>query len=317
MNKSKTDIPIQKSGEGKITGRFMFGWHRMRAGIITPLEFVLMCIDKGIEVVTKCDPQMGDYLMAHRIIKKLRSSGNVEKDYYSFRDAKIPLLEGKRKADFFSDAMLDVYYCYMNLNDCYEEKEINDYFYILPEGPYCLHNESVDVRVNAGDVVIDAGSWIGDFAAYASAKGATCYAFEMLDENYEILTRTAGLNSGIIPVKKALGNFSENVSVSGDSLTAAISEDSNGGAVQTTIDDFVRENNLSRVDFIKSDIEGFERHLLEGAQETLAHFAPKLAICTYHLPDDPEVLSGLIKKANPKYNIVQKRKKLFASVPQE
>ena len=105
--------------------------------------------------------------------------------------------------------------------------------------------------------------------------------------------------------------------MSGDSLTAAISEDSNGGAVQTTLDDFVRENNLPRVDFIKSDIEGFERHLLEGAQETLSRFAPKLAICTYHLPDDPEVLSGLIKKANPKYNIVQKRKKLFASVPEE
>ena len=84
----------------------------------------------------------------------------------------------------------------------------------------------------------------------------------------------------------------------------------------TRLDDFVRENNLPRVDFIKADIEGFERHMLAGAQDTLARFAPKLALCTYHLPDDPQVMAELILKANPKYNIVQKRMKRFASVPE-
>ena len=83
------------------------------------------------------------------------------------------------------------------------------------------------------------------------------------------------------------------------------------------LDDFVRENNLPRIDFIKADIEGFERRMLAGAQETLARFAPKLALCTYHLPDDPQVMAELIMQANPKYRIVQKRKKLFASVTQE
>ena len=97
----------------------------------------------------------------------------------------------------------------------------------------------------------------------------------------------------------------------------ADSDFTNTGYVEvTSIDEFVRENNLPRVDFIKADIEGFERNMLEGAQETLREFAPKLALCTYHLPDDPEVMEELIKKANPKYNVVQKRKKLFASVPE-
>jgi len=82
----------------------------------------------------------------------------------------------------------------------------------------------------------------------------------------------------------------------------------------TTIDEFVAENELDRIDFIKADIEGFERNMLMGAKETLRRFSPKLAICTYHLLDDPEVLSKIILEANPNYTIIQKRKKLYAMV---
>ena len=58
----------------------------------------------------------------------------------------------------------------------------------------------------------------------------------------------------------------------------------------TTIDEFVKSNNIEKVDFIKADIEGAERDMLRGATEVLKKFAPKLAICIYHLPDDKEVL---------------------------
>lgn len=82
----------------------------------------------------------------------------------------------------------------------------------------------------------------------------------------------------------------------------------------TTIDTFVLDNNLTKVDFIKADIEGAEREMLEGAKLTLKKYAPKLAICTYHRPDDPEVLEKIILDANPKYKIVHIEKKLFAQV---
>lgn len=198
---------------------------------------------------------------------------------------------------------------------------------ILIEGLYGLVNNRVNVTVESGDVVIDAGSWAGDFAAYASVKGAKVYAFEPTERIFRILERTAELNGNIIPVKKGLSdintsmNFMENAEGNSGANKFMNGTDSKNSAaasydVETVrLDDFVRDNNLSRVDFIKSDIEGFERNMLAGAQETLRKFSPKLALSTYHFPDDPQVMSELILKANPNYNIVQKKMKLYASVP--
>lgn len=68
------------------------------------------------------------------------------------------------------------------------------------------------------------------------------------------------------------------------------------------------------MDFIKADIEGAERDMLTGAMETLRIHAPKLAICTYHLPDDPEILENIIRTANPAYTVKHRWKKLYAWV---
>lgn len=82
-----------------------------------------------------------------------------------------------------------------------------------------------------------------------------------------------------------------------------------------TIDEFVKSNQIEKVDFIKADIEGAERLMLEGAQETLLKHAPKLSLCTYHLPDDKKVLAELILRANSKYTIQYHWEKLYAYVP--
>lgn len=81
------------------------------------------------------------------------------------------------------------------------------------------------------------------------------------------------------------------------------------------MDEFIEEKHIRKVDFIKADIEGAERDMLKGAKRVLREFAPKLSICTYHLPDDKEVLEKLILEANSKYRIEHKYKKLYAYVP--
>jgi FkbM family methyltransferase len=54
----------------------------------------------------------------------------------------------------------------------------------------------------------------------------------------------------------------------------------------TTIDHLVSELRLSRVDFIKMDLEGAEPKAVAGAYETIRQFHPNMAVRVYHGPDE-------------------------------
>lgn len=177
------------------------------------------------------------------------------------------------------------------------------------------------MTIHTNDIVIDAGAWIGDFSAYASKKGATVYAFEPVSETFEYLLITKKLNTNIFPIRKGLGDKIGQYYISrlkkNSVANKIVSESENCEEIRvTTIDKFVEDYNIKKVDFIKADIEGFERNMLLGAKNTLMKFAPKLAICTYHIPDDPRFLESIIKEANPKYVVIHKKQKLFAAIPQ-
>ncbi len=287
--------------------------HRIFEGLETPAEFIALCIDKS-NLIRKIfgHKNLRKKLHATRMLKKFRSMGFIKNDHYDFKGIKIPFVSIEILGEFLNQSFDDDYYFYLFKNDEYNENEIDKYYYLMLEGPYFLKNDLVNVTINPGDVVIDVGSWIGDFAAYCAVKNAVTYAFEPSSELFKILEQTAELNNNkIIPVKKALGNITNPKA----KITGVFHTSKNENEFQiTTLDEFVKENNIKRVDFIKADIEGQERNLLNGARETLKNFAPKLAICTYHLPDDPKILPEIIKTANPNYKIVQKRMKLYASV---
>ena len=70
-----------------------------------------------------------------------------------------------------------------------------------------------------------------------------------------------------------------------------------------SIDDLVIKKKLSKVDFIKMDIEGAEVPALNGAINTIKKYKPKLAICAYHKRDDLITITNLILKINPKYKL--------------
>jgi len=194
---------------------------------------------------------------------------------------------------------------------------------VLGEGPY----EMNDVFLERGDYVVDAGANLGIFTFLASQKvgdSGHIFAFEpvkffitCLEESMKI-----NLSENISLLELALGNEDENItffiskedpSVCGKFETSA--SDTSSTVEQVKLDTLVFEKKMiEKVNFLKMDIEGSEREALAGAKETIFMFSPKLAICTYHLKDDPIVLSNIIRSINPKYKIHFGRKKLYARV---
>lgn len=193
----------------------------------------------------------------------------------------------------------------------------NDYEDI-DEGTYEYEN----VILKKDDVVIDCGANIGLFSSYAAFHGCRVYAFEPIAETRNNLQKNADLYKGNIEIQPlALSNQSGKCNIKinsflggGNSMVLDVPYEETRIIETITLDDFVKINGIQKIDFIKADIEGAERLMLQGAVTTLRNMTPKLAICTYHLKDDAEVLAQIIKKANPLYKIVYKWKKLYAYV---
>lgn len=246
-----------------------------------------------------------------------------ESNYYSRRGGisfknGIRVVVPKEKDIFLlKDEFLDIILPLYSKNK-FDYADMEKYF---DEGPYEISEE---VSVGEGDVVIDCGANMGLFCATVAERASKIYAFEpsgIIIEDYlnEMKKRYTNIEVQHFAVSDEVGEttFSYNVSNIGASGIGTNTHDKcmEEKVPVTTLDEFVREKGLQRVDFIKADIEGAERKMLAGAKQLLKEFAPKLAICTYHLPDDKVVLEKLILDANPDYIIEHKYKKLYAYVP--
>jgi len=245
---------------------------------------------------------VGSYYAGNSLSKVYR-----ENNHLNINGILLPILTDKILKGNLITEFLDFIYPYL----------YNDYSNTDGEGPYLYHQ----VQIKKGDIVIDAGANIGMFSALASHLGGIVYAFEPVKEIREkYLEKTAQLNPNINIVPLALSNNNGETLIKGGIGDSSIiferqKDDTFSEIVKTiTLDDWVKQNNIPKVDFIKADIEGAERLMLEGTQWVLKTYAPKLAICTYHLPDDKEVLTNLILQANPNYKIEYAWKKLYAWV---
>jgi len=212
---------------------------------------------------------------------------------------------------FVSDDFFDIFYPFLDIHNSRLEKILNNPFYV--EGRYLTKN----CCLRPGDRVIDAGANVGFFSILASklvGDSGQVYSFEPVSEANMILKNNIEINdsNNIEVVEKALGDKAGEVEfyIDGEGLFEGSSvvikpqkEVSRRKIIQTTIDEFVLSQNLDRIDFIKVDIEGAERCLLAGAEKTIKKYRPKIAIRTYHLPDDPEVIEGILKSYVPEYKI--------------
>ncbi|NLJ39629.1 MAG: FkbM family methyltransferase [Candidatus Atribacteria bacterium] len=148
------------------------------------------------------------------------------------------------------------------------------------------------------------GANIGLFtvlAGKAVGENGRVFAFEPLEEFRKKLLAHVALNElkNVVVVPKALGDKNTKVTMDG----IEVKKEGEGTIECTTLDTWVKEINLERLDFLKMDVEGHERKVLIGGMEVLRAFRPRMGICIYHLFDDPEVLKSLIQAIDLDYQI--------------
>ncbi|WP_240420694.1 FkbM family methyltransferase [Paenibacillus periandrae] len=169
------------------------------------------------------------------------------------------------------------------------------------------------IKAKESDVVIDAGGCFGDTALYFAhevGESGHVYTIEFIPSNLEIMGKNLDLNAKlkqqITIIKRPLWHVSNELLYYTDqgaasSVSFTKTNDSNDQALTISIDDLVNEHHITKIDFIKMDIEGAEMNALRGAAQAIQSFRPILAIAIYHQIEDFAAVVNFIAQLNLDY----------------
>jgi FkbM family methyltransferase len=160
--------------------------------------------------------------------------------------------------------------------------------------------KAVQARLQPGMVALDIGANVGFFTIMMAdivGQSGKIFSFEPIPENYSLLKKNVEENkfSSVTTYKKAisntngvakitknpindgghsLGNLSENPDLSGQDIKKLQID------IETiTLDSFIEENNIGKVDFIKMDVEGAEHLVLKGGKKLLSRSDAPVIVC--------------------------------------
>ena len=171
------------------------------------------------------------------------------------------------------------------------------------------------VQIKPGDIVIDLGGSIGTTALiFSKLVGPTgkVYVFEPV--MHSVITQNLKAN-GITNVEVIGAAVSDksgelDIEVSDFCLDSSITKreytkDYYSQSIRVpviSLDDFIAEKKINKIDFIKMDIEGAEELALNGFQKNIDKFKPKWSISSYHIdfenePQHPKLMQ-ILKKHN-------------------
>jgi len=154
-----------------------------------------------------------------------------------------------------------------------------------------------------GDVVFDLGANEGYFTSLFSdivGAGGQVHAFEPVPQTFEKLSARMSMrprNQNYLLNQVACSDCSGDGTVSvpgGDSGQASLRQHKGGSWNQSvvvssfpvklvTLNDYVRGNSLSRLDFVKCDVEGAELLALRGGRVVLEQFGPLILFELFQL----------------------------------
>ena len=155
----------------------------------------------------------------------------------------------------------------------------NDHYFVgvMNSNTNQTNNKNEDsFGVTEGGIVVDVGAAEGNFSLSVIEKASKIYIIESDAKWCEALKHTfAPYREKIEIIQKHLSNTNNNT--------------------HTTLNELIKKYHLNKIDFLKMDIEGYEKQALQGGLENNnANFADinKMAICTYHNPQDAHEISN-------------------------
>lgn len=170
------------------------------------------------------------------------------------------------------------------------ELDISDYMeYVLYFGIDAEPRNVLNNLIKNDTVILDIGTNIGETLlnfAKINQNGMN-YGFEPVPYLYKRAIKNISLNKFLnIRVNNiALSDKEESLffqmPTNNNSGGIAMSKNTNIGSQEVKaikLDDFLLKNSISKVDFIKIDVEGFEMNVLKGAVETLKTHKPTMFI---------------------------------------
>jgi FkbM family methyltransferase len=152
-------------------------------------------------------------------------------------------------------------------------------------------------KVSKGDLVFDAGANEGILTLIYSKKvtsSGKVFAFEPDKINIKNFYYNLSLNkntSNIRLEEKGLWNKTETIEffeagTVGSSVFCQDKKSMKKFISAISIDDFVLTQKITKLDFIKMDIEGAEIKALEGSRYTIISLKPHFSIASYHLVEN-------------------------------
>jgi FkbM family methyltransferase len=168
--------------------------------------------------------------------------------------------------------------------------------------------------VSCDAIILDVGANIGLHSIFLSGlvKNGLVIAFEPAMPTFKILTKNLERISNILPLNIAANDKTKltKFHIASDNAYSSLKDTGRKQIVSTSnvlsvrLDDIIMNLELSKIDLVKIDVEGFEKNVLLGMEKVIERYRPVI-LCEIYQGDnsnnDPEGTIDLI--ASKEYTV--------------